>query len=176
MTQAFNNLIKFPLTPEFISYWGQSAIAPRIKNNYLELRIARADYTLVTSGEGVSTKKGYSSVYGEKERKIIGFRARVRSQSEDLYLAMIELANYTAGSDCNLVPIDVIDHVYFHNRTDRSRGYRIRKGVFEGEFSQVEGAVTQGYIGCDGNEIAVGNRYSSGFSFKFMEVATAGYF
>ena len=106
VTQAFNNLIKFPLTPEFISYWGQSAIAPRIKNNYLELRIARADYALVTSGDGISTKKGYSSVYGEKERKIIGFRARVRSQSEDLYLAMIELANYTAGSGCNLVPIE----------------------------------------------------------------------
>ena len=169
MTQVFNNLIKFPLTPEFIDYWSNSAIAHFVKDGYLELRVRRGDYTLITEGKGIKTKQGYSSVYGDKETKRIGFRVRVRSQNEDLYLALIELANYTAGENCYLNPIEILDYCHRHNREDRERGYRIRTGVFEGEFSQVSGTATAGYIDCDGTENATGDRYGSGFSFKFME-------
>lgn len=174
--QAFNNLIKFPLFPEFVNYWGQTSINSLISENYLNLRIFRRDYSLVTEGAGVTTKQGYSSVYAQKEEKRLGFRVRVRSQSEDLYLALLELANYTAGESCQLVPIEVLDYIYLHDRSDRDRGYRIRQGVFEGEFSEVSGAVTQGYINCEGEENITGNRYASGFSFKFMEINQSKYF
>lgn len=174
--QAFNNLIKFPLTPEFIDYWKQTSIKNRISNNYLSLRVSRRDYSLVTEGAGLTTKQGYKSVFGNKEAKRLGFRIRVRSQSEDLYLALLELANYTAGQGCELQPIEVLDYIYLHNRSDRDRGYRIRQGIFEGEFSEVSGSATQGYINCEGKENITGDRYGSGFSFKFMEVEATGYF
>lgn len=177
MSQSFNNLIKFPVTQEFIDYWGNTSISDRLENNYLDLRVSRNDYTLVTEGKGVTTKRGYSNVYGSKERKRIGFRLRVRSQSEDLYLAMLDLANYTAGDGCNLQPIEILDYCHRHDKTDREQGYRLRRGVFEGEFSQVKGTVTQGYVDCQGNENVMGNRYGSGFTFKFMETEVlAGYF
>lgn len=171
--QAFNNLIKFPLTPEFIDYWGNTSISDRIKDNYLCLRIARRDYSLVTEGAGVAVKQGYKSVYGEKSATRLGFRIRVRSQSEDLYIALMELADYTAGEGCELMPIEVLDYLYLHNRWDRDRGYRIRRGVFEGEFTEVSGSTTQGYINCDGFENVTGDRFSSGFSFKFMEIVSS---
>lgn len=174
MSQAFNNLIKFPLTQEFIDYWSQTAIADRIKDGYLDLRVKKSDYTLVTKGKGVNTSKGYRNIYGTKDSKILGFRVRVKSQHEDLYLAFLELAEYTAGENCDLVSIDVIDYCHRHNREDRERGYRIRRGVFEGEFSQVTGTDTIGYIDCDGEEKAQGDRYGSGFSFKFMETVNTG--
>ena len=176
MVQTFNNLIKFPLTSEFINYWANTSLGDRINNGHLELRVPRRDYSLVTEGKGVKTKRGYKSVYGEVEPKRLGFRVRVRSQSEDLYLALVELANYTAGDGCELVPIKVLDYLYLHDRKDRTLGYRIRNGVFEGEFTQVSGAVTQGYINCEGEENVTGDRYGSGFSFKFMEVEPTSYF
>jgi hypothetical protein len=170
--QAFNNLIKFPLLPEFINYWEQTPIRSLISGNYLNLRVARRDYSLVTEGAGVTIKQGYRTPYAEKEALRYGFRVRVRSQQEDLYLALLELANYTAGSGCSVQPIEVLDYLYWHNRSDRDRGYRIRVGVFEGEFSDVSGVATQGYINCEGEENVEGLRYSSGFSFKFMEINT----
>jgi hypothetical protein len=176
MTQVFNNLIRFSLIPNFVDYWNKTSIQNLIKDDYLNLRISRRDYSLVTEGAGVTTKQGYKSVYGNKEGKRLGFRIRVRSQSEDLYLALLELANYTAGEGCELQPIEVLDYIYLHDRNDRDRGYRIRRGVFEGEFSEVSGVVTQGYINCEGKENITGDRYSSGFSFKFMELEPAGYF
>ena len=177
MTQTYNNLIKFPLEPEFITYWGNTAIARFIKDNYLELRVRREDYSLITEGAGVKTKQGFSKVYGEKETKRIGFRVRVRSQNEDLYLALLELANFTSGENCSLQPIEILDYCYRHNRKDRDRGYRLRIGVFEGEFSQVSGSVTAGYIDCNNIEHITGSRYGTGFSFKFMETnIIEGYF
>lgn len=175
MSQTFNNLIKFPLPQEIVDYWSNTILRDRISDNYLQLRVNRSDYTLVTEG-GLETKRGYKSIYGESESKRIGFRLRVRSQVEDLYLLLLELANSTIG-ECELTPIEVIDYCYIHNRLDRDQGYRLRRGVFEGEFSEASGSVTQGFIDCQGNENITGNRYSSGFSFKFMEVDVLnGYF
>ena len=176
MPQAFNNLIRFPLTQDFIDYWSQTSIANLIKDGFLDLRIRRDDYSVVTKGEGITTERGYQATYGMKQTKYLGFRCRVREQKEDLYLALIELANYTAGENCEIVAIEVHDYHYRHDRTDRDRGYRIRRGVFEGEFSQVSGTATEGYIDCEGAENITGNRYSSGFSFKFMEISTSKYF
>lgn len=176
MSQTFNNLLKFPLPEEMAIYWSQH-LGDRISNNYLNLRVSINDYTLVTEGKGIKTKQGYSSVYGEREQKRIGFRLRVRSQAEDLYLLLVELANYTAGECGNLQPIEVLDYCHLHDRKDKTQGYRLRRGVFEGEFSQIKGTVTQGYIDCGGNENVTGDRYGSGFSFKFMETEVlAGYF
>ena len=176
MSQAFNNLIKLPVTSEFTQYWQDTAIASYLKDGYLNLRVSRGDYSLVTEGQGVKTKVGYKSVYGNVQPKRIGFRVRVRSQLEDLYLALVELANYTAGNGCKLNPIEILDYCHLHDRSDRDRGYRIRTGVFEGEISQVMGVSTQGYINCNGQEIISGNRYGEGFSFKFMETVFDGYF
>lgn len=167
---TFNNLVKFKLEEEFIEYWSQTAIASLIVDGYLNLRIPRRDYSLVTEGAGVTIKQGYQAPYAEKEPRRIGFRVRVRSQNEDLYIALAELAKYTEGSGCTVQPIYVVDYNYWHDRTDRDRGFRLRLGVFEGEFTEVTGAATQGYIDCEGSENVQGLRYSSGFSFKFMEI------
>lgn len=169
MSESFHNLIKFPLTQEFIDYWEKTPLNNRISlDGYLALRASREDYSLITEG-GIKTKTGYSSVYGEGTRKRIGFRLRVRSQLEDLYVALIELANYTSKDCGKLNPIEVIDYCHVHDRTDREQGYRIRRGVFEGEFANVGGAATQGFVDCNNTENVTGNRYGKGFSFKFME-------
>ena len=173
---VINNLIKFPVSQKFANYWGQSTIASMIENNYLNLIVRRDDYTEVTEGAGVKGKRGYVQIFGDKEYKRIGFRVKVQSHSEDLYLALRELAEFTAGTSARLNPIEAIDYCHFHDRTDRDRGYRVRRGIFEGNFSQVKGTITQGYQTCNGNQIITGNRYSAGFSFKFMEVEYQYYF
>lgn len=176
MPDAFNNLIKFPLTPDMIEYWGETSIGDRIEDGYLNLRVNKNDYSLVTKGKGVDSKIGYRDTFATRELKRLGFRLKVRSQNEDLYLLLLELANYTSGEKCNLNPIEVIDYHHRHDRIDRDRCYRLRKGIFEGEFSNVAGTATQGYLDCSGKEIATGQKYGSGFSFKFMELTTVGFF
>ena len=170
--QSFNNLIQIPLTPEMADYWSSTAIADLIFNNYLNLRVRRNDYTLITEGKGLKTEMGYKGVYADRSFKRLGFRVQVRSQSEDLYLALLEIANGTGGNGCDLNPIEILDYCHFHDRADRDRGYRIRKGVFQGEFSSVGGVATMGFIDCQSRgEIVTGARYGNGFSFKFMETS-----
>lgn len=177
MSNAFNNLIQFPLTPDMIAYWTQTSIKDFIDTNgYLNLRINKQDYSLITEGKGLVSKLGYREAYGEKEIRRFGFRVKIRSNNEDLYLLMVELANYTAGENCHIQPIEVIDYHHRHNRVDRDRCYRLRTGVFEGEFTNVMGTATQGHLDCDGHETATGSKFGSGFSFKFMETVKEGYF
>ena len=169
VSEVFNNVIKFPLPKDIAEYWAVTAIGDRISENHLELRVNRGDYTLVTEG-GIKSKRGYRAIYGEREGKRLGFRLRVRSQLEDLYLLLVELANYTAGECGELRPIKVLDYCHRHNRIDREQGYRIRTGIFEGEFTNVGGSSTQGFIDCQGKENVTGGRFGSGFNLKFMEV------
>lgn len=170
MPQISANSIQFLIAPEFASYWGQTQVSRFIRDDRLILKVRAEDYTEVSEGKGVKIKRGYLQSYGDKEYKRIGFRIRVRSQLEDLYLALRELAELTAGDTCKLNPIKVHDYCHFHDREDRDRGYRIRTGVFEGQFSQVQGTGTQGYYSCNGDHVITGSRYGSGFSFKFMEL------
>lgn len=174
---AFNNRIVITLPDGFSDYWGNSQIADLIEDNSLILPVFHDDYSVITEGKGISRIRGFKNTFAEKECKYIGFRARIRDNREDLRIAIEELAEYTAGEDCKeLRAIEILDYHYRKDRTDRDRGYRLRSGHFEGEISGILGSLTQGYINCNKETVVKGNRYSSGFTFKFIETKPVSYF
>ncbi len=170
MTNFYTEKLTIICPTDFARYWQTTSIAHLFEGNNLNLKVRRSDYATISEGEGIAIETGYASTYGSASNKRLGFRALVRYASEDLKIAIDELANSTV-EPCQLSTIAIHDYLYRKTREDRERGYRIRIGVFIGELEQVQGALSNIKTDCQGiiHKEEIIQRYTGAFAFKFME-------
>jgi hypothetical protein len=170
MSNFFTPKLVFLCPPSFGKYWReQKGLGDLIVNDsQIHLRVDRSDYGYSTEGEKNVYSDYWDGVRVETGFQRLGFKATVKDPRERLEIMMRRLAR----------PSDLGRHVLvtcydFHKRLteeDDDRGYRIRTGIMNVSGSG-SGSLSQGYVRCDGSEVAPRNRqyYTEGFSIEFLE-------
>ncbi len=170
--------ILFP--EELAVYWRNTSIADLFEASNLVLRIRDGDYTRRVVGDGLQVKNGFSSFYGLASIKQYGFQVKIRDTREDLWLALKDLAEWSVGDGFNIRPLTIKDYCLRETRSDRNQGYRLRVGyILSDSLDDVTSSSTEGYVECQSQQEFISQpimRYGSGFSFKFMETETTGYY